>query len=255
MNENDIAREGFAPPGPPPRMTPRMEAPRQSRVRMVLRALSSILIVSGVLLLLDAGLTVVWQEPVSAAYNRLQQGRLDGQLADLWAEPTATEAKALDSLPEGDARLAFLSRALNRKARRGQPIGRIDIRRIKLSKVIVEGTDTETLRAGPGHYPANPLPGAPGTVAIAGHRTTYGAPFRKVDKLRKGDKIVVTMPYGRFTYEVERTRIVAPDAVEVTRRVSYDRLVLTACHPLYSAAQRIVVFARQVREEPGDTLI
>ncbi len=121
--------------------------------------------------------------------------------------------------------------------------------------MFVEGTDTDSLRHGPGHYPANPLPGAPGTVAIAGHRTTYGAPFRKLDKLRKRDEIVVTMPYGRFTYEVERTQIVSPEAVEVTRRVSYDRLVLTACHPLYSAKQRIVVFARQVRAEPDGTLI
>jgi sortase A len=87
-------------------------------------------------------------------------------------------------------------------------------------------------------------------VAIAGHRTTYGAPFRKIDKVRKGDDITVTMPYGRFTYRVERTRIVAPTAVWVTQRVSYDRLILSACHPLYSAAKRIVVFARLIRSAP-----
>ena len=97
---------------------------------------------------------------------------------------------------------------------------------------------------GPGHYPETPLPGARGTVAIAGHRTTYGAPFRRVDRLERGDPIELRMPYGRFTYRVERTRVVAPTATWVTRRVAYDRLVLTACHPLYSAAGRIVVFAR-----------
>jgi sortase A len=233
---------------------PRMHHP-QGRVRRALRALSSILIFAGLLLLVDAGLTVVWQEPVSALYNRLQQDRLGGDLADLWDEPTALESRALEDLPDGAARLAFQSRALNRKARRGQPIGRIRMPRIGLSKVIVEGTDGTSLRSGPGHYPATPLPGAPGTVAIAGHRTTYGAPFRRVDKLRKGDEIEVEMPYGRFTYRVERTQIVAPTATEVTRRVSYDRLVLTACHPLYSAAQRIVIFARLVRSQAGDTLI
>lgn len=235
-------------------MSPRMQPASHGR-RRFLRGLSSILIVSGVLLLADAGLTVVWQEPLSALYNRLQQDRLDGQLADLWGEPTAIDRKALDSLPQGDARLAFQARALKRKARRGQAIGRIEARRIGLSKVFVRGTDTESLRDGPGHYPYTPLPGAPGTVAVAGHRTTYGAPFRELDKLRKQDRIVVTMPYGRFTYRVEKTQIVAPTAVEVTRRVSYDRLVLTACHPLYSAAQRIVVFARLVDSEPADTLI
>ena len=117
---------------------PRMEAPRASRVRRALRALSSILIVSGVLLIADAGLTVLWQEPVSALYNRLQQDKLDGQLADLWGTPTPTETKALDSLPEGGARIAFQARALKRKAREGQPIGRIAARRIGLSKVVVK---------------------------------------------------------------------------------------------------------------------
>jgi sortase A len=232
-----------------------LENPTAGAVRRGLRALSSVLIFSGVLLLLDAGLTVIWQEPVSAVYNRLQQDKLGGQLAELWDEPTPIESKALDSLPEGAARLAFQSRALNRKAKNGQPIGRIRMKRIGLSKVIVEGTDSAALRDGPGHHPDAPLPGAPGTVAIAGHRTTYGAPFRRIDKLRKGDEIEVDMPYGKFTYVVERTQIVAPTAVEVTRRVSYDRLVLTACHPLYSAVQRIVVFARQVRAVPDDSLI
>jgi sortase A len=116
--------------------------------------------------------------------------------------------------------------------------------------VFVEGTDAGDLRRGPGHYPATPLPGQRGTVAIAGHRTTYGAPFRKIDKLRPRDAIVITMPYGRFTYRVERTRIVKPTDVWVTQPVSYARLILSACHPLYSAAQRIVVFARLVRSEP-----
>ncbi len=239
----------------PPVFSPQMETPRTSRTRRFLRGLSSVLIFAGALLLLDAGLTVTWQEPVSALYNRFQQDRLDGQVAELWGKPTATETKALESLPPGKARLAFRARALRRKAKAGQGIGRITARRIGLDKIFVEGTDTKSLRDGPGHFPGNPLPGAPGTVAIAGHRTTYGAPFRKVDKFRKGDEIVVTMPYGRFVYRVERQQIVASDATEVVRRVSYDRLVLTACHPLYSAEQRIVIFARLVSSEPRDTLI
>jgi sortase A len=80
-------------------------------------------------------------------------------------------------------------------------------------------------------------------VAIAGHRTTYGAPFRRVDQLERGDRIELRMPYGRFTYVVERTRIVPPTELSVTDRVAFDRLVLSACHPLYSAAKRIIVFA------------
>jgi sortase A len=126
---------------------------------------------------------------------------------------------------------------------------------IGVSSIVVAGTDTASLRRGPGHYPGTPLPGARGTVAIAGHRTTYGAPFRKLDQLDRGDAIEVRMPYGRFYYEVERRRIVAPTATWVTQRVGYDRLVLSACHPLYSAAERIVVFARLVDTRPrGDRL-
>ena len=223
----------------------------RGRGRRALRTLSSVLIVAGVLLLADAALTVLWQEPLSAVYSRLQQDRLDGQLADLErAQPTPLEKRALAALPDEEARLAFQARALGREASDGQPIGRIRIPRIDLSTVIVEGTGTAALRKGPGHYPDTPLPGAPGTVAVAGHRTTYGAPFRDVDKIRRGDEIVVEMPYGRFVYKTERTRIVAPTDVWVTRRVSYDRIVLTACHPKYSAAQRIVVFGRLQRAGP-----
>ncbi|HVL97651.1 MAG TPA: class E sortase [Solirubrobacteraceae bacterium] len=241
-----VVREPAAGPG----------SPRRSSGRSTVRALSTVLIVSGLLLLADAVLTVVWQEPLSALYARIQQDKLDGQLDDLARQaPTVVDRRALAELPDGDSRLAFAARSLDRRARAGQPIGRIRIPRVGLSKVVVEGTGTDDLKRGPGHYPATVLPGAPGTVGIAGHRTTYGAPFRRLDKLRRGDRIAIDMPYGTFTYRVERTRIVAPTATEVVRRVGYDRLVLTACHPLYSAAQRIVVFARQVNAREGGGLI
>ena len=116
--------------------------------------------------------------------------------------------------------------------------------------MVVEGTAAGDLRKGPGHYPGTPLPGEHGTVGIAGHRTTYGAPFRKINQVKPRDQIVVTMPYGRFTYRVERTRIVKPTDVWVTNVCRYDRLILSACHPLYSAAQRIVVFARLETAQP-----
>jgi sortase A len=208
-------------------------------------------VVIGGLLLADAVATLVWQEPVSALYSRLQQGKLDDKLATLeGTEPTAVDRKVLSRLGTLDRRLAYAARALNRRTDDGQPLGRIRIPSIGVSSVVVAGTDTSSLRLGPGHYPGTPLPGAGGTVAIAGHRTTYGAPFRKLDKLGKGDRIEVRMPYGTFVYRVEQRRIVAPTALWVTHRTSYDRLILSACHPLYSAAQRIVVFARLVDKQP-----
>jgi sortase A len=106
------------------------------------------------------------------------------------------------------------------------------------------------LRTGPGAYPDTPLPGGGGTTAIAGHRTTYLAPFRDIDKLKRGDAIELEMPYGRFTYSVQGHEIVDPSDVGVVKPVGYERLVLTACHPLYSAAERIVVSARLTRVVP-----
>jgi sortase A len=220
-------------------------------MRQIFRALSTILIVSGMLLIADAGATVTWQEPLSAFLGQLQQNKLSGQLHRLeGTAPTPVEAKVLRALPDARRRLAYLARSLKRRAGDGAAVGRIKIPRIGADFVVVKGTDTGDLRKGPGSFPQTPLPGAPGTTAIAGHRTTYGAPFRHIDRLSRGNTITVTMPYGRFTYRVERTRIVAPSAIWVINRVGYDRLVLSACHPLYSASKRIVVFARLVVTQP-----
>jgi sortase A len=220
-------------------------------VRRVIRVLSTVLIIAGGLLLLDAGLTVVWQEPVSAVYGRINQGKLGGQLEKLEAAPLPPlERRALKALPDDDKKLAFLARSLKRRAKGGEAVGRINIPRIGAHYVVVDGTDANDLRKGPGLYEQTPFPGAGGTTAIAGHRTTYGAPFRHVDQLKKGNRIIVTMPYGRFTYTVERLQIVPPTALWVINRVSYDRLVLSACHPLYSAAKRIIVFARLTDVQP-----
>jgi len=214
-------------------------------MRRAVRGLSTVLVVVGVLLLADVAATLVWQEPISGVYARAQQKRLADRLAAIERVPvTPVERKVLDRLPAGAPRLGFAARSLDRRVEEGGPVGRIKVGKIGLDEVVVQGTGTGDLRRGPGHYPDTPLPGARGTVAVAGHRTTYGAPFRRLDQLGRGDRIEMLMPYGRFTYTVERTRIVPPTATWVTNRAAHDRLVLTACHPLYSAAQRIVVFAR-----------
>src|SRR3954447_1039022 len=225
-------------------------------MRRFLRPLSAVLVVVGSLLLLDAVVTLVWQEPVSALYAKLQQGRLDDRLAQLEGrEPTQVDRKVLSRLGTLDRRLAYAARALNRRTRDGQPLGRLRVRSIGVSSVVVAGTDASSLRLGPGHYPGTPLPGARGTVAIAGHRTTYGAPFRRLDKLARGDRIELKMPYGTFTYAVDRRRIVLPTATWVTRRVGHAHPPLPPSPPLSSAAKRIVVFPRLVGAKPrGDRL-
>ena len=218
-------------------------------MRRILRTLSTVLIVAGVLLLADAAVTLLWQEPVSALYGRVQQDKLEGQLEDIEKAPLAAVDQRALRRRDASRRLAVVARARKRRSDGGDPLGRIRIPAIGVSDVFVEGTDAGDLRRGPGHYPETPLPGQRGTVAIAGHRTTYGAPFHDVDDLDPGDRIELDMPYGRFTYRVERLRIVAPTATEVTDRVGFDRLVLSACHPLYSAAQRIIVFAKLERAQ------
>ena len=217
-------------------------------MRRALRILSTVLIVAGALLLADGAATLLWEEPVSSLYARIQQNRLEDELAQLERSgPSPVERRVLARLPDPERRLRFAARAAQRRLHEGDPVGRLRAAAIGLDSIVVNGTDGADLRKGPGHYPGTALPGARGTVAIAGHRTTYGAPFRHIDDLDPGDPIELDLPYGRFTYRVERTRIVPPTATWVTRRVAYDRLVLTACHPLYSAAERIVVFARLER--------
>jgi sortase A len=195
-------------------------------MRPVLRFVASVLMVSGVLLIGDAAATLLWEEPVSAVVAERQQSKLEEALVD----PPP--------------------RVLRKKPLPGDAIGRLEIPAIGVKEYVVEGTDTANLRKGPGHYPETPMPGERGTAAIAGHRTTYGAPFRDIDQLKHGQVITIDLPYGRYIYRVERTKIVDDSDFSVLRKVRHDRLVLTACHPLYSAAQRVVVFARLVRREP-----
>jgi sortase A len=214
-------------------------------MRRALRAISTVLIVAGVLMIADAGITLAWQEPVSGLLARIEQNKLSGQLDRIERPaPTPVQRRVLAALASQRRRIAFLARELRRTARAGDPIGRIDIPKLGASFVVVQGTDTASLRKGPGHYPETTFPGLPGTVAIAGHRTTYLAPFHDVNELGRGDAIALTMPYGRFAYTVQRTQVVSPNASWIKRDVGYDRLVLSACHPLYSASHRIVVFAR-----------
>jgi sortase A len=211
----------------------------RSALRELVRFVASVLMVTGAMLIADAAITVVWQEPISAVLASREQNRLEDDLAAL--EKRYPQTTGTRSGPGPTRRLAVRYR---RELRRGGPVGRIALPTLDRSYVLVEGTDPATLRRGPAHYPGTALPGEGRTVAIAGHRTTYLAPFRTVDRLRRGERIVVRMPYGRFVYEVERTLIVEPTETWVTRDIGRERLVLTACHPLYSAAQRIVIFAR-----------
>jgi sortase A len=238
--------------GPPAPRAPRSAGSRAARGRRGLRALSTALIAIGVLVLLDAGVTLLWQEPLSALYATLEQDHLRGALRDVErAQDSPLERHRLALLPNEHRRIAFLARTLERHAAAGSPVGSIRIPRIGADYVVVKGTGISELEKGPGIYSDTGFPGLGGTTAIAGHRTTWLAPFRRINELRRGDRILLDMPYAHFLYTVTGQRVVEPTDVDAAiDRVGYSRLVLSACTPLFSAAKRILVYARLAAATP-----
>ena len=234
---------------------PALAAPTGGRTR--LRALRRVLLLAGlvigVALLADGILTIVWQEPITALQQSRDQAALRTDLQSLQQALAVGRAGPSSARENAAARMRRQALTLLRAKRPdGSALGSVDIPRIGLKTVFVESTDHDALEKGPGHYRGTVLPGLYGTVGLAGHRTTYGAPFRRVDELSAGSRIILRMPYGRFTYKVTGTRITTPsDASALVSHAGTRRLVLTACHPLYSAAKRIVVSARLVSATPA----
>jgi sortase A len=214
-------------------------------VRRLIRDLSLVLIIAGALLLADAAVTLLWQEPLTAVIAAIKRDSVDKRFLSYRGAPLSQlELRGLAALRTEQQRIAYLARLQRKEVKTGQAIGILQMPRLGATYTVVQGTDDSSLQKGPGHYPQTPFPGLGDTVAIAGHRTTYLAPFRNINQMRPGDRIVLTMRYAQFTYRVEYNRVVQPTAWWVTHNVGYERLVLSACNPLYSAAQRIVTFAR-----------
>ena len=216
-------------------------------MRRALQILSVALITAGVVVLSDVALTLAWKEPMSTVYGAINQGQAEDELAALEERfPTAKDLEELSDERDPERRANRLATAFAAQVETGEGIGRIEIPSIDLDMVFIQGTDTASLQKGPGHYPDTAFPGQGRTVGIAGHRTTYLAPFRHIDQIDDGDEIALEMPYGTFTYRVSRHEIVDPSDVGIVDDVGHERLVLTACHPVYSAAQRYAVFAELV---------
>lgn len=221
------------------------------------RRLGTILIVVGLLVLAYAAAVLFWRDPITDLYTRYQQHRLESQLEqefEAW-KPAAGEVPADPSLDGGAAAAQAAVRvnasAFLRSVHEGQALGRIRIPRLGLAAVFVHGTRwAQDLSRGPGHYERTSLPGLGKTVGIAGHRTTFGAPFRHIDELEPGDTIVLELPYGTFRYRVFAHRIVDSGDWSVIRNRGFDAVMLSACHPLYSAKQRWIVYGRLVEVVP-----
>jgi sortase A len=217
-------------------------------MRKTSRIFGSLLIAAGVLTLAWVVVVWRWQDPFTALYTHFEQARLSStyeKRADAY-RPRATHG----DLVSVQRQVASEARAYRRTLHTGDPVGRLRIGRIGLNMVVVQGTDHTSLKKGPGHYPESALPGEGHLVYVAGHRTTYLAPFATINDIRIGDYIRFQLPYGTFTYRVTRHYVVADNAVAVLKDTGAEILRLQACHPRFFATHRYLVDARLVNVAP-----
>jgi len=218
-------------------------------MRRMARVSGVIMIAAGVLTLAWAVVVWRWQDPFTALYTTWQQDKLSTSLAHEFA---AYQPVRLDhgNLIAERRSVLLDARAFRRDAKIGQAIGRIVIGRIGLKMVVVNGTDDATLEKGPGRDPRSYMPGQNRLVYIAGHRTTYLAPFSHIDAIRDGDFIRLEMPYATFVYRAFTHRVVAANDMAVLRSPRHELLELQACHPRFFATHRYIVYARLVSVLP-----
>jgi sortase A len=210
-------------------------------VRTLIRSLGELCITAGAVLLLF----VAYELWGTGAYTQAAQRKLDGELTRTWAAPGPRKAPG---------------RVTAERVQLGHGLALIRIPRLGkgFHYVIIEGVSVADLRKGPGHYPGTAMPGEIGNFVVSGHRTTYLAPFNRIDALRPGDTILIDTRTRQYTYKVTGKKVVSPSDVSVVAPVPEhpdkdptDRLItLTTCHPKYSAAQRLIVFGRMVGSIP-----
>lgn len=223
------------PPPPPPRRGGKAHAawrPPLGPVRRTIREIGFNFITAGIVVLLFVAYQL-WG-------TGLAEAKSQHQLAQQF-QPTPTTAPPA---PAGDNAVVGAPAAPTFGPAVGSAIAHLSIPKLGLDKYIVEGVTDDALREGPGHYPGTPMPGEPGNVAIAGHRTTFGAPFFDLDKLGAGDLIELkTRSGGDFFYRVAQTSVVKPSDVGVIAPTQDNRLTLTTCNPRFQASTRLIVVA------------
>ena len=210
------------------------------------RIVGALMMTAGVGLLAWTLVVWRWEDPFTGIVTRLEQHRL----ADAYEDRLRQSAGDRQLASIGPNQIALEARRYRRAVRRGEVVGRIRVPRLGLEAYVVNGTDEETLRKGPGRYLYSFMPGERRLVYVAGHRTTYGAPFSRIDRLEPGDRVVVEVPYATFEYRVARHVIVESTATEVLRSRNREQLVLQACHPRFFASHRYLVYATPVRVTP-----
>ena len=207
------------------------------RTSRILLAVGRTLIAFGTLMLLFVAYEL-WGTNIAEARSQRELKREFAQIVTATTTPPGTTPETTSTVPAAPVP-------------QGEAVALIEIPKIGVNKAVVAGVGVPDLKKGPGHYPGTPLPGEAGNAAIAGHRTTYGAPFNRLDELNRGDQIVVTTRTGRFTYEVDTSIVVKPTEVAVLNPTTDNRLTLTTCNPKYSARQRLIVVSHLVGEPPA----
>ena len=209
--------------------------------------LGTVLFVIGVGVLAWSATVYFWKDPFTTAYTAYEQRRLASNLDeqfDSWRPNREPVSQSAEPAKRDD---------VSREAKRyrlgsedGDAIARIRIPRLDLNLVVVNGTSVSDLRRGPGRHLETYMPGEHELVYIAGHRTTYGAPFGDINELKPGDPITLELPYATVVYRVTRHRIVDDNDVSVLKSPHHEQLVLQACHPRFFASQRYLVYATPV---------
>lgn len=221
----------------------------RSALRVVLGATGALLALGGLLVLAWVVTVWQWQDPITLVLNKREQA----QLASAYEErtrhrpPTTTRSQAAD-LEVFYRRSAVAYRT---KTGVGDPIGRLVVPRLGLRVWVVLGTDTESLKKGPGLHPPTGFPGQGRLTYVAGHRTTYGAPFSDIDKLKPGDPVTFEVPYGTFRYVVTGHRIVRANQLEVLQSRGREEIALQACWPRFFASHRYIAYAKLERVIPA----
>jgi sortase A len=225
--------------------------------RKATRTLGTLLLVGGVAVLAWVVLVWQWQDPFTALYTtwkqhqlsqsydrRVREYRPPQQIESVAKAQSATRAGAIAAEVRAEARQYRLD------SKRGQAIGRLRVPRLGLNMVLVDGTDDSSLQKGPGLDRRTYMPGEGQLVYIAGHRTTYLAPFAHIERMRAGDPVTIEVPYATFVYRVFTTQIVKATDMAALRSSGREIVKLQACHPRFFASHRYIVSARLVSIEP-----
>src|SRR5438876_4133287 len=219
-------------------------------MRKTARIFGSLLIVAGLLLLAWVLVVWRWQDPFTALYTHWKQHQLAQSYEHRFAAYRPSQVSRSESIAAEMRTIEREARRYRLNSHRGQAIGRIRVPRLGLKMILVNGTDDSTLRKGPGRDLRTYMPGEGQLIYIAGHRTTYLAPFAHIDKIRVGDSVTLEVPYGTFRYRVFMHRIVDANDLAVLHSHGREVVALQACHPRFFATNRYIVWAQLVRVQP-----